>query len=398
MRTYILRIILRDDTFAEQAYVQYNFARLSTLGISMLSSEVPFTRRVHFFALELFFVLQIGTIVWDVATVLGDIGLFGDSMCILAGLLLTLVKKWHCVANVDELSECIEQLQAYHVHYLQQGERFVRRMRTQNLHERLLQDGSKLIAMVFGSCLIAIALFSNGESLILRASYPFSTSTTLGYGCVFLCQTFLIVWLLFSIVSIDCVGAQILSQISLLFCLLRMEFELIGTDLPLPLEGPLHGDQALRARIHGMIANHQRLLSFCNRVKRLYEPSIMAQFVCSMLIICLTAFELMFAKGDPMQTMRFGAYMLTGFYHIFIWSFFGHWVTHTSTSISDGTTGCNWTVLDDSLKKDLRLTTMRAQKPFVIDVYRLFPLTYQTFIAILSRSYSIFTLLCTMID
>uniref|UniRef100_A0A9I3K6B7 Odorant receptor n=1 Tax=Anopheles maculatus TaxID=74869 RepID=A0A9I3K6B7_9DIPT len=383
---FIYRWIVRNDKFAEKVFVKCNFCKLSVLGIYKDSSKAPLGSRAGFYAMEIFFLLQISTIVWDLATVLHDIGLFGDNMCILAGLLLTMAKKWHCVVNMTELSECIEQLQTYHEHYLKQGERFVRRMRRQDLQERVLQDASTLLALLLATCLLVNALFSNGETLILRATYPFSTSTTVGYGCVFLCQAILVVYVLFSIVLIDCMGAQILSQMSLLFCLQRMEFEMIGADLTLPLEGSLHGDQQLRQSVHTLIASHQQLLSFCDRLKRLYEPNIMAQFVCSMLIICLTAFELMFAKGDPMQMMRFGAYMLTAFYQIF------------STGISDATIGCNWIVLDDGLKKDLRFTTMRSQKPFIIDVYWLFPLTYETFIAILSRSYSIFTLLRTMIE
>uniref|UniRef100_A0A182Y238 Uncharacterized protein n=1 Tax=Anopheles stephensi TaxID=30069 RepID=A0A182Y238_ANOST len=383
---YIYRWIVRDDKFAEEVFVRYNFRKLSALGIYRDASMVPLASRVRFYALELFFLLQISAIVWDLATVLNDIGLFGDNMCILAGLLLSMAKKWHCVLNIRELSECIDQLQTYHEHYLQQGERFVRRMRRHDLQERVLQDASSLLAMLLAACLLVNALFSNGETLILRATYPFSTSTTLGYGCVFLCQAFLIVYLLFTIVLIDCTGAQILSQMALLFCMQRMAFETIGADLTLPPEGSLHGDQQLRRSVHQLIASHQQLLSFCDRLKRLYEPNIMAQFVCSMLIICLTAFELMFAKGDPMQMVRFGVYMLTAFYQIF------------STGISDATIRCNWIVLDDGLKKDLRFTTMRSQKPFVIDVYWLFPLTYETFIAIISRSYSIFTLLRTMIE
>ncbi|XP_050072883.1 odorant receptor Or2-like [Anopheles maculipalpis] len=395
---HIYRWIVRNDKFTEEVFLKCNFCKLSTLGIYKDSSKAPLGSRVAFYAMELFFLLQIGTIVWDLATVLNDIGLFGDNMCILAGLLLTMVKKWHCVRNMQELSECIEQFQAYHEHYLKQGERFVRRMRRQDLQERLLQDASTLLAMVLATCLLVNALFSNGQTLILRATYPFSTSTPLGYGCVFLCQAILVVYVLFTIVQIDCTGAQILSQMSLLFCMQRMEFEMIGADLALPTEGSLYGDWQLRQSVHKLIASHQQLLAFCDRLKRLYEPNIMAQFVCSMLIICLTAFELMFAKGDPMQMMRFGAYMLTAFYQIFVWSFFGNRVTNMSTGISDATIGCNWIVLDDGLKKDLRFTTMRSQKPFIIDVYWLFPLTYETFIAILSRSYSIFTLLRTMIE
>uniref|UniRef100_A0A182JR47 Odorant receptor n=1 Tax=Anopheles christyi TaxID=43041 RepID=A0A182JR47_9DIPT len=333
------RWIVRDDTFAEEVYVKHNFSKLRILGYYKHTSKATVARRrAGFFALEVFFLLQIGTIVWDLATVLNDIGLFGDDMCILAGLLLTLAKKWHCVVYLNELGECIEQLQLYHQQYLQRGEWFVRRMRRQDVQERMLQYASTLLAMVLASCLMV--------------------------------------------------------NLALLFCMQRKEFELIGTDLHLPPDGPLHGAQPIRNQVHSAIVSHQQLLAFCNRLKRLYEPNIMAQFVCSMLIICLTAFELMFAKGDPMQMLRFGAYMLTAFYQIFVWSFFGK----RSTGISDATISCNWIVLDDGLKKDLRFTTMRSQKPFVIDVYWLFPLTYETFIAILSRSYSIFTLLRTMIE
>uniref|UniRef100_A0A182PU70 Uncharacterized protein n=1 Tax=Anopheles epiroticus TaxID=199890 RepID=A0A182PU70_9DIPT len=391
---YIQRWILRDDTFAEKVYVKYNFDNLRTIGIYRDASKACLARRAVFFAQEIFFLLQICTVVWDLAAVLNDIGLFGDDLCILAGLLLTLTKKWHCVVNIDELDECVGQFQLYHEHYLQQGDWFVRCMRRQDMQERMLQDASKLLAIMLASCLMVNALFSNGETLILRATYPFSTSTTLGYGCVFLCQAFLIIYVLYSMVLIDCIGAQILSQMSLLFSMQRKQFEMIGTDLHLPPDGPLHGEHSIRAQVHRAIVSHQQLLAFCNRLKRLYEPNIMAQFVCSMLIICLTAFELMFAKGDPMQMIRFGAYMLTGFYQIFVWSFFGN----RSTGISDATINCNWMVLVDGLKKDLRFATMRSQKPFIIDVYWLFPLTYETFIAILSRSYSIFTLLRTMTE
>uniref|UniRef100_A0A8W7PGB8 Uncharacterized protein n=1 Tax=Anopheles coluzzii TaxID=1518534 RepID=A0A8W7PGB8_ANOCL len=151
---YLYRWILRDDTFAEEVYIKYNFTKLRTLGIYKDASKTRLARRAGFYALELFFLLQLGTIVWDLATVLGDIGLFGDDMCILAGLLLTLAKKWHSVLYIDELWECVEQMQTYHEHYLLQGEWFVRRMRHQNLQERMLQDASKLLATLLASCLM----------------------------------------------------------------------------------------------------------------------------------------------------------------------------------------------------------------------------------------------------
>ncbi|XP_053674708.1 putative odorant receptor 69a [Anopheles nili] len=379
------------ENLPEEVYVKGNFAYLST-------SETPLARRFGFYLLDAFFVLQTCTIVADLATVLSDIGLFGDNMCILAGLLMMLSKRLHCATVYDELDECVEQLQVYHERYRRQGDAFVREMRRRETQERLLQNASKWIATILGGCLIVNGLFSHGEKLILRASYPFSTATPLGYGCVILCQAFLIGSVLFNVLFIDSVGTQVFSQMGLIFDMQCMEFEMIGIDLVIPTEGPLHGEATLRCQVHGLMADHQQLLAFCNRVKRLFEPNIMVQFVCSLLIICLTAFELMFTKGDPMQMLRFGAYMLTAFYQIFLWSFFGNLITHTSTGVSDAMARCNWLALDDALKKDLQFTMMRAQRPFIIDVYRLFPLTYDSFIAILSRSYSICTLLRTMVE
>ncbi|EAA44074.1 AGAP005760-PB [Anopheles gambiae str. PEST] len=373
-------------------------------------------------------------------------------MCILAGLLLTLAKKWHCVLYIDELWECVEQMQTYHEHYLLQGEWFVRRMRRQNLQERMLQDASKLLATLLASCLMVnvriygilvqeFTIFEDGLRLIF-----YSTQCSLGTlfqrrnaypACHLSLQHGHHAWLRV------CVRLSGLSD--------RLRTVQHGADrlyrrASAQPDGAtvLHAAQTVRAdrgrssaaprgppprrpvdtgpgvqcdsftpavavvsigktRMSlALFSTPERPLlftgSFCNRLKRLYEPNIMAQFVCSMLIICLTAFELMFAKGDPMQMVRFGAYMLAGFYQVFVWSFFGNRVTNMSTGISDATISCNWIVLADGLKKDLRFTTMRSQKPFVIDVYWLFPLTYETFIAILSRSYSIFTLLRTMIE
>ncbi|KFB50423.1 AGAP005760-PB-like protein [Anopheles sinensis] len=380
--------LVRGDLVSRVVFVKESFALLRVLGVYRGVRESPFFHRMVYYVPDVFFVLQIATIVWDLAGVLDDIGLFGDDMCILTGLVLTLVKKWHCIVNIEPLDECVEQFQLYFEHYMNHGEQFVDRIRRQKLNEVALLFLSRVLGVVLGGTLILHALLSNGESLILRARYPFSTATPLGYGFVFLCQAFLVSYVLFNVVHIDTVGAQMLSQMSLLFHLHRMEFEAIGEGLQLPPDGPLYGDDAIRSRIHG----------FGDRLKRLYEPNIMAQFVCSMLIICLTAFELMFSKGDLMQMFRFGAYMVTGFFQIFVWSFFGNRITATSTSIHEATSTCNWIVLDDRLKKDLRFTMMRAQKPFVIDVYWLFPLTYETFIAILSRSYSMFTLLRTMIE
>ncbi|XP_035790538.1 odorant receptor 47b-like [Anopheles albimanus] len=126
--------------------------------------------------------------------------------------------------------------------------------------------------------------------------------------------------------------------------------------------------------------------------------NFMGLFVASVIMICTSAFEVLLAKGNVMLIFRFVVLGLSSFYQILIWCFLGDLVAQKSSSICDAIASCNWTVLDTRQKKDLSFIMMRAQKPFIINVYRMFPLTYETFLMILSRAYSAFTVLMEMIE
>ncbi|XP_035787950.1 odorant receptor 47b-like [Anopheles albimanus] len=272
--------------------------------------------------------------------------------------------------------------------------------------------------------MIPRGLLSDG--FVLRAKYPFQTDTFIGYSVVFLSQMLLVWHSILSIVVVDLFCSQVISQLSLHFQLLSIDFASIGKELSI--HEPLDQGEAVVDRIEKLVLRHQYLLELGEQVKKVLEPNIMGLFLASVIMICTSAFEILLANGNLMLIVRFALLELCIFYLIFTWCFLGDLVAQKvmifnkrmllripqlnlddrylklshfipqSSGIYDAIASCNWTVLDTRQKKDLSFIMMRAQKPFIINVYRMFPLTYETFLAILGRSYSAFTVLTEMIE
>ncbi|XP_052863593.1 odorant receptor 65a-like [Anopheles cruzii] len=382
----------------DKMFLRQNFDQLRFFNIYRGASKAPFGQQFRFYALEVFLALQFFPIAYDLTTVLDDIALIGDDLCVLTGVVMVLMKRWHCRSIVDQLDDCVQKFDEYYAHYRSRGAEFAEAIRRETLPDRILAFMSHVLGGAMCVFFVMRELLSDGESHILRAKFPFNTDTTVGHMVVFASQAFLLCHSVVSTVLIEDFSTELLSQLSVLFVLLRMEFEQVAKGYPLPRDQLLHYDEAIAARIKQLIVQHQKLLSFADRVKELYETNIMGQFVASSIIICMTAFEVMFAKGQMILICRFGAYMAISFHQIFAWCFFGDRMTHMSTSIHEGIFACNWIGLDNGLKKDLGFAMMRAQQPYVINVYGMFPLTFAMFIAISSRAYSVMTLMQSMIE
>ncbi|XP_065077695.1 odorant receptor 2a-like [Ochlerotatus camptorhynchus] len=141
-----------------------------------------------------------------------------------------------------------------------------------------------------------------------------------------------------------------------------------------------------------------KMLTFGKQVSALYQPMLLAQLACSLSMLCLTAFEATLTTHDIFLFMKFAVYAVSVMIQILYWCYYGNRVSHMSTTINEAIIKCNWIAADNSFKKDLMFTMMRAQKPFQFMVYGYFPISYDTFISVLSRSYSLFTLFKTVSD
>uniref|UniRef100_A0A182FZN4 Uncharacterized protein n=1 Tax=Anopheles albimanus TaxID=7167 RepID=A0A182FZN4_ANOAL len=347
-------------------------------------SEAPYWQRLGLYVLELFCVLQTVAIACDLLESRGDIVRFGDDISVLAAFTLVLVKRCFCRFYIDDLFDFVEQYRIGYTLYRHREQQYVQQILWHHRLELLIAYLARVLAALLFLAMIAHGMLSNG--FILRAKYPFRSDTFIACGAVFLSQMLLDSYTVLSVVLMDLFCMQVLIQLSLHFQLLSLDFATIGRVLPAV------------TPTRELVLRHQYLLNFGTQVMKVYDSNLMAQFVASIIVICMSAFELLFAEGNVMLTFRFGMFMLCTFFQILIWCFIGDLVGQKSLGISDGIAMCNWLALDNSQKKDLTFTMMRAQKPFIINVYRLFPLTFESFLTILGRSYSLFTVMRGMIE
>ncbi|ETN67579.1 putative odorant receptor [Anopheles darlingi] len=380
----------------DELYITYQFDNLRFIGIYPGFSKAPFWQRLGLYVLDLFCVLQHIAIACDLLEFREDIERFGDDICLLTAFTLVLGKRWFCRFYIDDLLDFVEQLSLGFDHYRHREQQYVQQLLSHHRLESLIAYMGRMLSIVLFLAMVAHGLLSNG--FILRAKYPFSTDSFLTCGAVFLSQMLFDGYSILTIMLVDLFTILVLSQLSLHFQLLSMDFANIGRVLPATVHGPLCRDEAVLAHIRELVLRHQNLLDFGTQVMKMYDSNLMGQFVASIIVICMSAFELLLAQGNVTLVIRFGMFMVCTFFQILVWCFFGDLIAQKSLSICDGIANCNWIVLDDRQKKDLSFIVMRAQKPFIIDVYRLFPLTYETFLAILSRSYSMFTVMMEMIE
>ncbi|CAH4028643.1 unnamed protein product [Pieris brassicae] len=138
------------------------------------------------------------------------------------------------------------------------------------------------------------ALESNNLQLPLQAWYPYDWSKSPAYELTYLHQICAIYAAACLNVSKDMVVVSLLSQ-----C--RCRFKLLGYDLKTLCQDMCPGtmqrmsqahDLMVQARLNECIREHQDILDSLNELQRCFSEPTFAQFTVSLVIICVTAFQL----------------------------------------------------------------------------------------------------------
>lgn len=153
---------------------------------------------------------------------------------------------------------------------------------------------------------------------------------------------------------------------------------------------------------------------FLNRltdeINRVFESMLFSQFIGSLSIICLAAFEATVLLSDKLACMKFIVYLFAAFIQLFFWCFFGNNIyyevklnhmehlyrkhchlhehelkparTFQSTAISDAAFNCKWYDMDRTFKRTLQHIIMRSHKPIYFRGGSFYVLNFETFISV----------------
>ncbi|KAI5639129.1 7tm odorant receptor domain-containing protein [Phthorimaea operculella] len=229
--------------------------------------------------------------------------------------------------------------------------------------------------------------------LPLRAWYPYDTSKSPAYEITYLHQVGAI-----NIAACLNVGKDTLALIAQCRCRLQ----LLGLSLRTLCRGLEMTDklvytpeqEAIAAeRLRNCVKQHQAALEAAKEIQSCFSAPTFFQFFVSLVIICVTAFQLISQTGNLVRLFSMGTYLLNMMFQVFIYCYQGHHLSEESADVAGYAYKCPWYACSVRLRKMILVIMTRTRRVTKITAGGFTTLSLGSFMAIIKASYSLFTLL-----
>lgn len=159
---------------------------------------------------------------------------------------------------------------------------------------------------------------------------------------------------------------------------IAMELEFLKMDFATAFDA---SDNDGRAKeIENLIERHNQLFDLVDKLQEIYSSNILSSFVVSSIIIGFAAFQLSTTANDIATFSFYGPGMSMILAHIFALCVSGQKLIDKSEEVADGVYDCGWEKIDDeSLKKQLILIMLRAQKAKKLSAMKFVNVSLETF-------------------
>ncbi|XP_032589186.2 odorant receptor 85c [Drosophila mojavensis] len=186
--------------------------------------------------------------------------------------------------------------------------------------------------------------------------------------------------------TIDFLNILVMGQICMHLQVLSLAFE------------KLHDSSAVDAYswLVATVKYHCELILLRQQVERIFNLAVMLQFVSSVVIVAMTAFQVIVIGDGSKSSMIMNLMLCCVLCQLFLYCYFGNEVYEHSKSLSSAAFGCNWYSLDRRCKKTLLIFMVNADRLFLFTAGGFMGLTLPSFTYIISKSYSLVAVLRQM--
>ncbi|XP_030560727.1 odorant receptor 85b-like [Drosophila novamexicana] len=145
-----------------------------------------------------------------------------------------------------------------------------------------------------------------------------------------------------------------------------------------------------------IVKYHCELIVLRQRVERIFNLPVMLQFVSSVVIVAMTAFQVIVIGDGSKSSIIMNLLLCCVLCQLFLYCYFGNEVYEQSKTLPTSGFGCNWDELDRKCKQTLLIFMINAERPFLFTAGGFMDLTLPSFTYIISKSYSIVAVLRQM--
>ncbi|XP_049832274.1 odorant receptor 43a-like [Schistocerca gregaria] len=152
-------------------------------------------------------------------------------------------------------------------------------------------------------------------------------------------------------------------------------------------------EQELYQELVACIKHHKNIIGYVGVLHQVLSPVALAQFMCSMVIICLSGFGIAISN-DFGALCRYCVYFTGAAIQLLIFCWYGEVLITKSERVSEAAMGCGWTeVRGRHFKSSALILMIRAQRPLALTGSKFYVISLKTFVQLLNASYSFFAVL-----
>ncbi|XP_006567985.2 odorant receptor 13a isoform X2 [Apis mellifera] len=164
------------------------------------------------------------------------------------------------------------------------------------------------------------------------------------------------------------------------FAVLRRRMEALnGAD---PNSAAIMGDNVIR---------HQQAIKFADTLERIINLLALGQFVISTGLICFAGFQITSMMEDKGRLMKYSTFLNSAILELFMFSFSGNGLIDESEGIGESAYNSGW--IGSRFCRSVQIMMMRSKIPSKITAAKFYSMSLESFSAVLSTSFSYFTVL-----
>ncbi|KAE8573613.1 odorant receptor 10-like [Halyomorpha halys] len=239
-----------------------------------------------------------------------------------------------------------------------------------------------------------------GRNKILGGWYPMPMGETPYYEIIFVFEAVMIIIGGLNLAVYICQFFQVL------MCLYA-QFAVLGYHLSTLKFNAVDGDDriedsennAMYKELNEILEDHQKLLSYANELKSVYNPLVTVILGMGLLVLIFSVFQFLFGSlGNMMflftslQTLTFQAV------EVGMFCFGSQFLETASSELQLAAYSSDWYKADIKFKRAVQMMMVRAKKGETLSAVRMYPVNVETLMAMIQFTYSMITLLSRMTE
>ncbi|XP_068633654.1 odorant receptor 46a-like [Battus philenor] len=238
------------------------------------------------------------------------------------------------------------------------------------------------------------AASSETNKLPLRAWYPYDSSKSPAYELTYMHQVSALLVAAFLNISKDTLVTALIAQCRCRLRLSSLALRELTSDLDIRGD-VLTSEQGIiiSTRLRNCVERHQKTLHAAQQLQTCFSEPTFVQFTVSLVIICVTAFQLVSQVGNVVRLLSMTTYLLNMIFQVFLYCYQGNQLSEESLAVSVAAYESQWHSFSVTQRRSLLIVMTRCRRAARITAGGFTVLSLASFMAIIKASYSLFTLL-----